>query len=181
MTLKERYNWVRKVLWFVNYDERLKALSDHPGLRSVVKRIIGLPGDNIEYHGDDVFVNGERMAAEATGEVFAGPNEHQLAIRRVTLPERNFTILDDPHSRGPRDGSVVVPEGRYFMMGDNRDHSKDSRIWGTVRLEEIRGPAFVLYWSWNFNGGWLPLANPFTWWNLLTSEMRWDRIGSWVE
>ena len=146
-----------------------------------VKRIVGLPGDLIEYRGDDVYVNGELMATAVTGEVFIDPSKHRLIVRRVSLAEREFTILADPHSRGPGEGSIVVPEGRYFMMGDNRDHSKDSRVWGTVRREEIRGPAFVLYWSWNFNGGWLPLANPFTWWDLLTSKMRWDRIGSWVE
>ena len=49
-------------------------------------------------------------------------------------------------------------------MGDNRDHSKDSRVWGTVRLAEIKGPAFVLYWSWNFNGGWIDLINPLQLW-----------------
>ncbi len=156
-------------------------LMPHLPRESFVKRIVGLPGDHIEYRGDDVFVNGERMATESTGEVFVDPNGHPLDRRRVTLPGRNFTILADPHSQGPRDGSIVVPDGRYFMMGDNRDHSKDSRIWGTVRLQEFRGPAFVLYWSWNFNGGWLPLANPFTWWDLLANEMRWERIGNWVE
>jgi hypothetical protein len=44
-----------------------------------------------------------------------------------------------------------------------------------VRKAEIKGPAFVLYWSWDFNGGWLELLNPLTWWN---AEKRWDRIGS---
>jgi hypothetical protein len=74
----------------------------------------------------------------------------------------------------------VVEEGRYFMLGDNRDYSKDSRYWGTVRLAEIKGPAFVIYWSWNFNGGWGELANPVTWWTLLTDKMRWERIGDGV-
>ena len=46
------------------------------------------------------------------------------------------------------------------MLGDNRDHSKDSRYWGTVRLAEIKGPAFLLYWSWDFSGGWLELLQP---------------------
>jgi len=156
-------------------------LMPHLQREAFVKRIVGLPGDSIEYHDDEVFVNGEPMPTTTTGETFVDPDEHQLSVRRVTLADRNFTILADPHSRGPRDGSVLVPEGRYFMMGDNRDHSKDSRVWGTVRLEEIRGPAFMLYWSWDFNGGWLPLANPFTWWDLLSNSMRWDRIGSWVE
>ena len=69
---------------------------------------------------------------------------------------------------------VKVEPGRYFMMGDNRDHSKDSRVWGTVRFEEIRGPAFILYYSWDFNGGWLEVFNPLTWWRV---EKRWDRFG----
>jgi hypothetical protein len=60
------------------------------------------------------------------------------------------------------------------MLGDNRDHSKDSRVWGTVRLAEIKGPALLIYWSWNFNGGWLEVINPVTW---FTVEKRWGRIG----
>jgi signal peptidase I len=67
------------------------------------------------------------------------------------------------------------------MLGDNRDHSKDSRIWGTVRLAEIKGPAFLLYWSWDFNGSWERLLNPKTWWVLLTQKMRWERIGDRIE
>ena len=46
------------------------------------------------------------------------------------------------------------------MMGDNRDHSNDSRFWGTVRLAEMKGPAFILYWSWDWDGPWRELLNP---------------------
>jgi hypothetical protein len=67
------------------------------------------------------------------------------------------------------------------MLGDNRDHSKDSRFWGTVRLGEIKGPAFVLYWSWDFNGAWGEMLDPRTWWMLLTEKMRWGRIGDRIE
>ena len=81
---------------------------------------------------------------------------------------------------GPAD-TITVEPGRYFMLGDNRDHSKDSRFWGTVRLAEIKGPAFVLYWSWDFNGGWAELLNPLTLFELLTQKMRWDRIGDRVQ
>ena len=112
---------------------------------------------------------------------------HEQREQCVTIPaaaqaNHDPVALDDPFVKLPTpDPSViVVEEGRYFMMGDNRDHSKDSRVWGTVRLAEIKGPAFILYWSWDFSGGWAELVNPLTWWELLTSRMRWDRIGDGV-
>jgi hypothetical protein len=74
-----------------------------------------------------------------------------------------------------------VESGRYFLMGDNRDHSNDSRNWGTVRLQELKGPAFVLYWSWDFEGSWLSLANPLTWLDLLVNKTRWSRIGAGID
>ena len=66
-------------------------------------------------------------------------------------------------------------------MGDNRDNSHDSRGWGTVRLAEIEGPAGLLYWSWDWNGTWLSLLNPLTWWENLTELTRWGRMGGFVE
>jgi signal peptidase I len=87
-------------------------------------------------------------------------------------------ILDDPRSRGRKGsrldrGTWVVEPGRYFMMGDNRDNSNDSRVWGTVRHEELKGPAFILYWSWNVNGNMLSFFNPLNWFR---AEKRWDRV-----
>ena len=96
----------------------------------------------------------------------------------MTLGDHDFEILDDPRRLGPRaDWPIRVEPGRYFMMGDNRDNSKDSRVWGTVRLEEFRGPAFILYFSWDFNGDWLEVINPLTWWRV---EKRWSRFGQLV-
>ena len=68
---------------------------------------------------------------------------------------------------------MIVPPGRYFMMGDNRDHSNDSRGWGTVSFDDIQGPAFILYWSWDVNGNMLSFFNPVNW---ITAEKRWDRV-----
>jgi len=67
------------------------------------------------------------------------------------------------------------------MMGDNRDNSRDSREWGTITRNEMRGPAMFRYWSWDSEGrSWLQMLNPLTWWDLLVHRMRWDRIGTWV-
>lgn len=150
----------------------------NPGLprEEFVKRIVGLPGDRVEVQGNKVFVNDVEMDIEPLPEKFRSPGGLDLDMLEVTDGAKQYQILDDPNryfrERGP---VTTVEEGRYFVLGDNRDHSKDSRYWGTVREAEIKGPAFILYWSWDFNGGWIELLNPMTWWN---AEKRWNRIGA---
>jgi signal peptidase I len=145
-----------------------------------VKRVIGLPGDRLEFRANKVWVNGKAIEPEPLDETFVDDASHELSVAAVDLDGRRFEILDDPMLPPLEPPPVTVPPGRYFMLGDNRDHSKDSRVWGTVDLAEIKGPAFVIYWSWDFNGSWAELLNPVTWWRLLTREMRWDRIGTLV-
>jgi signal peptidase I len=147
-----------------------------------VKRIIGVPGDHIEFRRGELYLNGEKVESEPLPDDFVDDRGRTLLRNEVDLGHHHFVTLDDPDLPPPvpKYQDLTVEEGRYFMLGDNRDHSKDSRFWGTVRLTEIKGPAFVLYWSWDFNGSWAELANPFTWWELLTSRMRWDRIGDGV-
>ena len=141
-----------------------------------VKRIVGLPGDHVEFREGKVFVNGEEMHIEPLHETFRDGSGRELDVLQVSVDSKQYRVLDDPgaHFQPPRAVATVEP-GLYLVLGDNRDYSKDSRVWGTVRKAEIKGPAFVLYWSWDFNGGWLGLLNPLTWWN---AEKRWDRIGS---
>jgi hypothetical protein len=119
------------------------------------------------------------MEAEPIDEFFESPEGDRLDVSVISLDSREFRILDDPYRSGPEAmWPIRVEEGRYFMLGDNRDHSKDSRVWGTVRKAEIKGPAFILYWSWDFNGSWSQVINPMTWWSV---EKRWDRIGALVK
>jgi signal peptidase I len=147
-----------------------------------VKRIIGLPGDEITFRGGRVYVNGEPIEVRNLDETFKDDTGSSLGVSEVKMGDRSFRILDDPRVSipGPVE-TITVEPGRYFMLGDNRDHSKDSRFWGTVRLAELKGPAFILYWSWDFNGTWAELLNPLTLFDLITSKTRWDRIGDGVE
>jgi signal peptidase I len=144
-----------------------------------VKRLVGLPGDRIAIHDGRISVNGVPAEQIATGRVFEDNRGLALAVREEVLENCVHEVLDDPILSNPfgRNREYVVPEGRYFMMGDNRDHSNDSRNWGTVRFEEMKGPTFLLYWSWNINGNALQFFNPINWWQ---AEKRWDRVFSRV-
>jgi len=139
-----------------------------------VKRVIGLPGDRIDIVDGVVFVNGDPIESHKNGHHFTDDTGRLQDVREIALGERRFSVLDDPGLRTPPPATYNIEPGRYFMLGDNRDWSKDSREWGTVRRTDIKGPAFLLYWSWSFTGGWLELANPATW---TTVGVRWDRIG----
>ena len=147
----------------------------HPELPrdDFVKRIVGLPGDRISVSDGHVTVNGEPLEQTATGLVHTDEVGRNLDVRTEDLVGCKHAVLDDPHFRGLEKSPFVVPEGRYFMMGDNRDYSNDSRKWGTVRFEEFKGPAFILYWSWDVNGNALQFFNPVNWWS---AEKRWSRV-----
>jgi len=144
-----------------------------------VKRLVGLPGDRIRIRDGRLTINGVPVEQIATGEVFEDNRGASLAVRDEVLGECVHEVLDDPILSNPfgRDREYEVPEGRYFMMGDNRDHSNDSRNWGTVRLDEMKGPAFFLYWSWDVNGNALQFFNPLNWWR---ADKRWSRAFSRV-
>ncbi|HEB90400.1 MAG TPA: signal peptidase I [Deltaproteobacteria bacterium] len=143
-----------------------------------VKRLVGLPGDRIAWRDGQVFINDVPLRVTPTNEIFEDDSGVRYAKSWEDLGRCRHAILKDLRQRRPRNsrlerGTYVVEPGRYFMMGDNRDNSNDSRSWGTVRLEELKGPAFILYWSWDVNGNMLSFFNPVNWW---TAEKRWDRI-----
>ena len=139
-----------------------------------VKRIVGLPGETLEVRPDGtVRIDGRLLETDEDGSLFTNGVGTELAVRDECNGRCSYQVLDDRRLSGPV-RRVQVEPGRYFMLGDNRDHSNDSRYWGTVRAHEFKGPALVLYWSWNYNDGWLALLNPLTW---LHAEKRWGRFG----
>jgi signal peptidase I len=143
-----------------------------------VKRLVGMPGDRIAWRGGRVYINDVPLAVAPSEEGFIDDSGHSFNMRWEDLGDCRHAILADPRPRPMHEtrldrGTWVVEPGRYFMMGDNRDNSNDSRGWGTVRLEEMKGPAFILYWSWDVNGNMLSFFNPQNW---FSAEKRWDRI-----
>lgn len=113
--------------------------------RYFIKRVVGLPGDELVYRDKVLYVNGKEMTQQLLAEVPPlNPSEH---ILRESLGEREHLIRTElRQDRG--DFRVVVKPGHYFMMGDNRDNSSDSRVWGAVPEENIVGKAFAIWMHW---------------------------------
>jgi signal peptidase I len=142
-----------------------------------VKRIVGMPGDRIEVRDNKLYVNHELVEKVRLEGAFIDDEGAALDPYSEVLGDCVHGALDDPHKLGLMRTPFVVEPDRYFMMGDNRDNSNDSRQWGTVRLDEFKGPAFIIYWSWASDGNFFQLLNPVNW---FTVEKRWGRVFSLI-
>lgn len=113
--------------------------------KDFIKRVVGIEGDMVEIRQKIVYINGK-------------PLEDPHAHFEGDQPERGVFNVRDNY--GPKQ----VPENHIFVMGDNRDRSYDSRYWGYVNLDAVKGRAFLIYWSWDGMERWV----------------RWERIGSLI-
>jgi signal peptidase I len=142
-----------------------------------IKRVVGVPGDRIGYRNKTLFINdkpapqipigfyqGSGSGAKYTGALQSIEKidslEHSILLNRQTP---DFPSGCQVLSRGP----VTVPEGHYFVMGDNRDHSNDSRCWSFVPEQNLVGKAFAIWMSWDSNRSGFPVA--------------WERLGEGIE
>ena len=121
-----------------------------------IKRVIALPGDVISYNKDRLTVNSKVIGQSKIGSyrgVDSGKGMTGYRHVRELIDLANHDILLHPMGYSPEFSKTTVPEGHYFVMGDNRAHSSDSRVWGYVPEEYILGKAIGiwLHWDWNHN------------------------------
>jgi signal peptidase I len=125
-----------------------------------IKRVIGLPGDSVAMHEGHLYLNGQAVPQTKLRDWVEGGVYHELLVEnldgRKHLVQRLAPI--NPYTGKPewrhQDGEWTVPPGHYFMMGDNRDDSNDSRFWGTVPENLVEGRAFLI---------WMHLDSDFPW------------------
>lgn len=117
-----------------------------------IKRIIGMPGDTLSYQNNQLYINGQLTEEPYLSEILASGQQlktytlksllDELRREYSQLPKENTTYLQ-------KDGDIVIPEGYYFMLGDNRNISKDSDEFGLVHRSLVEGVAFIRVWPLN--------------------------------
>ncbi|HBE91603.1 MAG TPA: signal peptidase I [Gammaproteobacteria bacterium] len=121
-----------------------------------VKRVVGIPGDTVETRAGELYINGDLMKQTPDGQYeFKNGFKRNVKLDKLTedLDGIEHNILLD-RTRRSQNMKQVVPEGQYFVMGDNRNYSNDSRYWGFVPDKNVVGKAFFIWFAWDAaNGG----------------------------
>jgi signal peptidase I len=104
--------------------------------KDFIKRVMAVEGDKIESKNKVIFINDKPV-----NEAYSHYSDNNVMPQAIN-PRDNF-------------GPFTVPEGKYFVMGDNRDQSNDSRYWGYVDFKDVKGKALILYWSWDNSKNWV--------------------------
>jgi signal peptidase I len=118
-----------------------------------IKRIVGLPGDKIAYYNKRLYLNGEPVRLKPLGP-YVGLGQNQRYTGAMVYEEElgevkhQMMIMEGQPSV---EGEFIVPQGHYFVMGDNRDNSNDSRYWGPVPEENLVGKAFLIWMHWDLS------------------------------
>lgn len=117
-----------------------------------IKRVVGLPGDRVAYYNKKIYINGKPVKQVSLGMYQGiGEGENMTGAERIVenLSGVEHSILIN-NGAPSVEGVYVVPEGHYFVMGDNRDNSNDSRYWGTVPEQNLVGKAFFIWMNWDW-------------------------------
>lgn len=142
-----------------------------------IKRLIGLPGDKIVYKNRQLFINDTSMDLTEKGEfnfkeTLGGISTYKRFLENLPGIEHDIIhmIIENEAENDDHVFEITVPEGQYFVMGDNRDRSNDSRYWGFVPDSNLVGRAFYIWFSWDMAAieAWFP------------ARIRWNRVGNTI-
>lgn len=162
------------VFRYPNYEQDPKKKGD-----DYIKRVVGLPGDRIVFENDQITINGETVIHYPLEGVMPDPrNKRKLLVKDdpqdpkakdfpylpyypswssntyfVEKMGERYHLMQWSATHHPVTGEVIIPEGHLFVMGDNRDNSSDSRDWGFVPLENVKGRALIVWLSWDHDQG----------------------------
>jgi signal peptidase I len=135
-----------------------------------IKRVVAVSGDKVAYFNKTLYINGVADRQKYNGlyeDDGPGKNMNGWQLLEASSGEIEHEILINPQ-RPSQIVEKIVPEGHYFVLGDNRDNSKDSRYWGFVPDENLMGRAFYIWMNWSNN----------RWWKLSSWDVEWGRIGT---